>query len=266
MLLLLAHAATAGDPAANGSEAPAGTVVHGSADDGSAVTLRVESVQPDPLDQSGEVHLYGMSVQGTDGAWSPYCQPDAEGRSAAIPVPGAWDVATGTLVSSNTDLLTFACTSGAIGKCVRFGYKPWGRKDGQSLADYHAACVRMVRGDYCGDGKPHTRDGTRIDVYDRLGVQVEQAAPGVPEEFEAGWSPGGATYIRVLRWSDDVASMVAECPEKLAGRTSLDNTCTDAAAVGAAFPETLLFNNRMKNAGDRQPAVKPLSGPQATPR
>ena len=30
----------------------------------------------------------------------------------------------------------------------------------------HEACVRMVRADYCGDGRSHTVDGMAIDVWD----------------------------------------------------------------------------------------------------
>jgi ADYC domain len=33
--------------------------------------------------------------------------------------------------------LVVTCASGAIGKCVRFGYKPWGAAKGQPLCDYH---------------------------------------------------------------------------------------------------------------------------------
>jgi hypothetical protein len=41
------------------------------------------------------------------------------------------------------------CISGAVGKCARFGYKPWKvLSDGQALSMYHQACVRMLRADY----------------------------------------------------------------------------------------------------------------------
>ena len=75
------------------------------------------------------------------------------------------------MLSEHRDQNAFAliCTGGAIGKCVRWGYKPWrSGPDGVALWDYHQACVRMVRADYGGDGVGHTRDNTPVDVFDRL--------------------------------------------------------------------------------------------------
>jgi len=78
------------------------------------------------------------------------------------------------------------CTGGAEGKCVRFGYKPWRRgPDGVSLAPYYQTCVRLVRADYCGDGIGHTRNGTPIDLFDTIGIQSDEVAPGMT--FEAAW-------------------------------------------------------------------------------
>jgi len=51
---------------------------------------------------------------------------------------------------------------------MRSGYKPWKVVNGQSLWAYHQACTRMMRADYCGDGRPHTREGTPIYIDDRL--------------------------------------------------------------------------------------------------
>ena len=60
------------------------------------------------------------------------------------------------------DRFSVTCTSGVIGKCVRAGYKPWKTAaDGRPMWDYHQACTRLIRADYCGDGRTHTRDGVR---------------------------------------------------------------------------------------------------------
>jgi hypothetical protein len=82
----------------------------------------------------------------------------------------------------------------------------------------HQACVRMIRADYCGDGRPHTRDGTRIDLYDRLGIQRDEPVPGM--SFEAAWGPGGALCVRHARLPDvlDLERLAAECP-RLAARS-----------------------------------------------
>ena len=42
----------------------------------------------------------------------------------------------------------------------------------------------MLRVDYCGDGRSRTRDGTAVDIYDRVGVQRSDPVAGVG--FEAG--------------------------------------------------------------------------------
>ena len=58
----------------------------------------------------------------------------------------------------------------SVGKCVRIGYKPWREVRGESLWDYHQTCVRAVRADYGGDGTGYTRNGTLVDISDRLGI------------------------------------------------------------------------------------------------
>ncbi len=93
----------------------------------------------------------------------------------------------------------------------RFQYKPWKYvyettsltgtpSHYQTLDTFHQACVRMVRGDYCGDGVAHTVDGTPIDVYDHLGIQTQTQGIGGNFQFEAGWTPHGADCISVTRY------------------------------------------------------------------
>jgi hypothetical protein len=81
---------------------------------------------------------------------------------------------------------------------VRLGYKPWkNSRDGVSLWELHQACTRMLRADYCGDGTPHTRDGTRVEVYDTMGIQSPEPDSGL--SFEAGWRADGAVCVRKVR-------------------------------------------------------------------
>ncbi|MEJ7598993.1 MAG: ADYC domain-containing protein [Kofleriaceae bacterium] len=92
--------------------------------------------------------------------------------------------------------LPFACRGqGAIAKCVEMGYKPWAAVGGVGLRAHHTACVRMVRGDYCGDGRAWTQDGNKINVYDALGIQRDEA----PWSIDAEWTTAGATCIRKSR-------------------------------------------------------------------
>lgn len=244
-----APAATPGQPVGPG------TVIEALSDSGELQRFRIDTVDPDPRDRDGDVRLYGVSIfQPGSNRWAAYCDPDLEGRSAAIPVQGSW-TAQGDPQPGGTDKLTFACTSGAIAKCVRFGYKPWKSVNGVSLQPYHAACMRMVRADYCGDGRPHTVDGTWIDIWDSLGIQQREKRPGHPDVFEAAWSPTGAVYLNVPRWSDKVADVVKDCPKHFVGRTSKD-VALRPAEVEKRFPEVLIFNARYVKPADRRAPVK----------
>lgn len=82
----------------------------------------------------------------------------------------------------------------AAAKCVDWGYAP--ETVGEAT---FAACVRMVRADYCGDGTSWTVDGTWIDVGDPGGVQVPTGSPVM--QFEAGWNAGGAVCVRTTRYA-----------------------------------------------------------------
>jgi hypothetical protein len=206
---------------------------------GARATLRIESVETDPLDPDGEVFLYETSVlDSTRGVWKPFCAPDRDSKNRAIPLHGSWDT-TRTHVPSTT-VVTFACTSGAIGKCVRLGYKPWKTLGGVPLASYHQACVHMVPADYCGDGRAHTRDGTLIAVYDRLGIQKRAPSPGMV--FEAAWSPQGAIYLNRPRYGGEpIGELVAECPDRLHGRTGGDAPSLDPQAIMNRWHDALII-------------------------
>src|SRR5262249_48787894 len=152
-----------------------GTVLTAHDEGGATLTLRVDAVEKDERDPDGDVFLYTASFKDPGGAWKPLCHPDRDGKTYAIPLAGSWDAARNHQIAD--ELIPFARTSGALGKCVRLGYKPWKTAFGVPLADYHQACVHLLPADYCGDGRPHTRDGTKIEVYDRLGIQKREEEP-----------------------------------------------------------------------------------------
>ena len=130
------------------------------------------------------------------------------------------------------------CTSGASGKCVRWGYKPWATgPDGRSLWDHHQACTRMARADYCGNGTSHTKDGTTINMYDPLGIQLSDPSPDF--SFEAAWGPQGALCVRKVRWPDiaSLEALAASCPRL---KDRLGDVCSEATA--AQFGSVLLLN------------------------
>jgi hypothetical protein len=167
---------------------------------GRNMTVRIDAVAADPADRDGDVWLHRFSVRdaGT-GGWRDLCTtPGPDGTIAGFPLAGSWT--SDGRHQRGSPGFTVTCTAGAIGKCVRFGYKPWRDTTGESLWDYHQACVRMVRADYAGDGVGHTRDGTLIDLSDRLGIQRSgDDPPGRALAFEAAWGPGGAVCVRHTR-------------------------------------------------------------------
>ncbi|MDC0722326.1 ADYC domain-containing protein [Nannocystis bainbridge] len=124
----------------------------------------------------------------------PLCIDQAGKRTRALLLNDVWDPATGAKVSPRPDkAITFACKDGGLAKCVLFGYRPWASKNGTSLADYHQACTRMLRADYCGDGQSHTLLGTPIHVLDQIGIQ--NVDPNKPYVVEAEWGPNGAVCL-----------------------------------------------------------------------
>jgi len=196
-------------------------------DGGDDVKLRIDSVTQSSY---GSFYEYGISLKRT-GSWQSLCGPDpVTGDSAsAVPLSGAYDEVTGKY-TPDPSLFTFACTNAALGKCVRWGYAPWktqqectnsGSCKPRSLQNWHQACVFMVRADYCGDGVPHTRNGTLINLWDVLNIETQESTSW---ELEAEWTPSGAQCIRHTRWikadpasaTTDLDYVKQNCPQRLA--------------------------------------------------
>jgi hypothetical protein len=190
---------------------------------GAAGLLRVVATFADPADPTGETWLFDVRDAATG---APFCLPDPQGQRLALPL------------ADGDGGVRFTCTSGAEAKCVRLGYAPWRpMDDGRSLAPFHAACVRMVRADYGGDGTAWTHDGTTIDLFDSIGLQHTEA--GTALAFEAGWSADGAVCVAHPRVAVIVTleELAARYPQLAAAAGP--EACTEerAAARGA-----LLFN------------------------
>jgi ADYC domain len=197
--------------------------------------VRIDGVERDSKDPAGEVVLYSLSEQDPgSGEWRDLCLPDPNGRRLGFPLAGAFTSDGRYEAAKGRILLT--CTGGAQGKCVRFGYKPWGYgPNNVSLAPYFQACVRLVRADYCGDGISHTRDGTPIDIFDAIGIQRDEPALGMT--FEAAWRADGAVCVRHTRLPDvlDSVTLIAQCPRL---ERSIGETCDEATPA-------LLFNRSL---------------------
>ena len=195
-------------------------------DGGASAKVRIDAIAVDPKTPQGDVFLYDLSVSDAAGGWAPVCAPEADGKPHAILRPAP------------QGRIAILCTAGALGKCIRFGYRPWATAGGRSLEPYWQACARMVRADYCGDEQPTTRDGMLIDLWDEAGVQERAGAEGL--SFEAAWAAEGALCVAHPRVPQNVTLETLEkaCP-RLSGR--LGPACTPDAARRWGSP--LLFND-----------------------
>jgi hypothetical protein len=200
---------------------------------GSPVRIRIASIMPDPGDKTGSVLLHDFR---SDETGEPLCNPAPDGTRLGFPLPGR-TAPDGRLLAAEPGVFELVCTAGAQDKCVRYGYHPWEpAPDGRPMRDYYDACVRMVRADYCGDGRAWTRDGTLIDLWDRLGLQQAESRSDASFSFEAGWSPNGALCVARTRIPENISldRLEALCP-----RLNAMPVCDEATAhAGGA----LLFN------------------------
>jgi hypothetical protein len=193
---------------------------------GGEVRVRINDVVEDAAAVGGPMLLYRLSTVAPGHSSVPFCRPDPKGRRLGFPVPdgaGGWSL---------------TCTSGAEGKCILMGYRPWEAKVGIPMKDLHRACVHMLRADYGGDGHPSTRDGTMIDIYDRFGIQNPDGSPSMA--FEAAWGPDGAVCVAHPRIAanvslDDLARQYPVLSDHLG-----PEACTEEAMRGE--PQAILFN------------------------
>jgi ADYC domain len=197
---------------------------------GRALRVRIAGVEKDRRDPLGEVLLYDFRLIAPDGSEQPACKPDPDGRPLGLALAGRTDPA-GILTIGEAGVFELICTAAPQAKCLRLGYAPWRKTpDGRTMIDWFNSCVRLFRGDYCGDGRPFTRDGTWIDVYDRIGVQKSDEDPTL--RFEAAWGPDGAICVARTRLPDiiDLDTLAKTCP-RLAGRLG-PQACTDQEQDG----------------------------------
>jgi hypothetical protein len=198
---------------------------------GHVTDVRIDAVETHPSDP--ELTVYRLSVPGPDGSRQDLCTPDLDGHRYALFQPGAWR-ADGSY-DPHVPGYSLTCSSGAAGKCMVWGYKPWeNTASGDSMLPYYQSCTRMVRADYCGDGRGFTRDGTRIDLFDPVGVN-EPEPPARAMLFEAAWGPQGALCIAKPRLPhlNTLEAISAACPARRFLESQANCTEDGAAALGA---------------------------------
>ncbi|MBZ6077146.1 ADYC domain-containing protein [Microvirga puerhi] len=189
--------------------------------------LRIDGLSTAPEAIWGSLPLYVVSVKDPKAPEAVLlCEADSMGRRAAIAMP------------DGIGGFSFTCTSGAEGKCILYGYRPWAHYDDLPLQDLFRACVHMHRADYGGDGTPSTRNGIPINFWDRFGVLAADMADGM--EFEAAWGPDGAICVAHPRVPEHVSlEELARRYPKLASHLGPES-CIDETVV--ADPRAILFN------------------------
>ncbi|MEJ7597364.1 MAG: ADYC domain-containing protein [Kofleriaceae bacterium] len=230
---LVAHAATADTP----------PVVVDVAYRITAITAELAAYDPT---YTGGTYLYTLEQYRTDTqTWAPACGADQDGRRVAIPIAATWN-AQGDRVESATSF-TFACTTGVIAKCYRWGYRPWRTGyGGADIESIHQTCTRVARADYCGNGTANTHEGTWINIWDRLPapgpIQSHGLLPPLGMLFEAGWNTGGAVCLSRARWLlDDTVALV--CPDRLIPQGLLGSTVCDTVTEVLGYDSNaVLFN------------------------
>jgi hypothetical protein len=190
------------------------------------VEVRIDGFEEDRTILRAPLPLYRMSIRQADGSVGDLYNADPSGRHAAFAFP------------DGKGGFNLTCTSGAEGKCVLFGYRPWETRAGVPMRDLLQACIHLLRADYGGDDRPSTRNGTLINLYDRFGIQDPGAAAGM--EFEAAWGLEGAVCVAHPRISDAITlDQLAERYPRLKGRLGPEACNEEAMRVNS---HALIFN------------------------
>ena len=204
---------------------------------GNGMAVRIDAVAMVNDLHGKPLWQHQLSVADSSGSWHNACTPHSDGTSTAMLVPGR-EQGDGT-IDHDATAFAITCTSGAQGKCLRFGYRPWEASEGEGAVDPRArynACIRMVRADYGGEGRPFTENGKLIDMFDDARIQVADLS--AQQDFEAGWGSAGAVCVRHVRVKNNVTleQLEAHYPA-LRGRVGVVCTEAFARAQGA-----LVFN------------------------
>ncbi len=200
------------------------------------------------VDEASGRTYFDVQTSLDGGDWIPLCGVDDDAPILALAIPGVFtaqpvvpgDRAGGWRPSSNE--FNFACRGSSVAKCVEMGFAPHLDR-AQSTGDrttgverdvdtpqsqiYHQACVRMLRADYCGDGRSFTESGVTLNHWD-----TRARWPSLSGwNFEAGWDDNGAICIEDTRL--DHASLPACVTDRIARKCGgRDNR---QAYLGSAF-------------------------------
>ena len=208
------------------------------ASSGRTIRVRIAGAEPDASDPHGEILLYDFRLITPRGE-EPFCAPDPDGRRVGFPLAGRSDRPAPVFQRPQHLRVGLHLRRPGQVRAVRLRAMAAGtrRPSHDRLVN---ACIRLLRADYCGDGRPFTRDGTLVDIYDHLGAHRSDADPRL--SFEAAWGPEGAVRVARTRLPDiiDLDGIGQACP-RLAGRLV-------PAACSENVPGGLIFNRSLQGA------------------
>ena len=193
-------------------------------------SLHCDDVDPQDPEYGG--YFYTVSYTEDNGnTWQPLCGLDGNNAPVqALFLTKLWNYGDGSRIDNDPTNFTVACRGAALAKCAEWGYRPWcpdttecddlNNCHGIPLEDIHQACTRMVRADYCGDGRPHTTNGTSIDIWDNFKIQERDETSTML--LEAEWSQDGAACVAHTRWhyydsNPDYDYIQTNCQSRWAG-------------------------------------------------
>ena len=147
-----------------------------------------------------------------EGAESTCTIPGETTEMTAVVYPGVDVHEPSGSIHETPELLTIACTGGAVGKAALWGYRPddLAASHGSDGVGIFEASVRMIRADYCGDGQSWTSPGTPVLVEDNLGINGPLPSVWLPGQSspadEAVWDRYGAVCLAVTRVPNTIVS------------------------------------------------------------
>lgn len=201
---------------------------------------------------TGMAWVYHLQLQLEDGHWVDGCD---DPNDVAFPIPGYWSRTDHRYYPNPTTAsreFSFACVKRDVAKCLRQGYSAYA-SDGHDKKILFEACTRMMRADYCGDGRSFTKDGSEVFLWDNKKVVTkDKALKDIADDqlqdkvdFEALWdATKGAICVARPRYFELVQKGAsATCLRKIQ-----DSKCTETAAEKEAERkgDPVLFNRSCK--------------------
>ncbi|MEM6290133.1 MAG: ADYC domain-containing protein [Myxococcota bacterium] len=166
----------------------------------------------DWTDAGGAVPTYGLAFPEPDGLTN-VCPELASDETTVVFINGErYDHATGEVIGQQNDVTTIACRGHALAKMAMLQHVPY---DGVTDEPERQATLRMLRGDYCGDGVPHTVVNNPLEWTDDRGF-VEWDPDTFSPTLEGYWTEDGALCVDTYRAGVNVNDLdcgISECGE-----------------------------------------------------